>query len=182
MLSNIPFCFATQIIFDENWIYPCTDLLCSARWSLSSALCLLLIAACWLMSSSYSLACASCTLSSRSWSLSMPSRPRHASSRCRCHDSTSVSRADTWPCSIAFWAVREAISQERAEFSTWPKKKKKAVWVRGERTVPSGTVEPLNANLLLGRLCVQRRVLLLEGGSVPLQRQHLVVERSVLVL
>lgn len=46
----------------------------------------------------------------------------------------------------------------------------------------SGTVGPPGADLLLGRLCVQGRVLLLEGASVPLQRQHLVVERSVLVL
>lgn len=49
-------------------------------------------------------------------------------------------------------------------------------------TVPSGGVGPPGADLLLGRLRVQGRVLLLQGAGVPLQAQHLVVERSVLVL
>lgn len=52
----------------------------------------------------------------------------------------------------------------------------------GEATVPLGGTGPPSADLLLGRLRVQVRVLLLQGGGVPLQRQHLVVERSVLVL
>lgn len=96
-----------------------TYLLCSARCSLSTALCLLLSAACWLMSCSYSCACLSCTLSRRSWSLSTLSLARHASSRCLCHDSISDSKAVTWPCSTAFWAISDALWEESVEFSTW---------------------------------------------------------------
>lgn len=96
-----------------------TYLLCSVRCSLSIALSLPFSVVCWQISCSYSCACLSWTLSSRSWSLSTLSLPRQASSRCRCHVSTSVSKAVTWPWSTAFWAMREALWEDSVEFSTY---------------------------------------------------------------